>query len=135
MTTGTTTTTKEILDPTTLDGFIQLIKLYPWFFGILLVVLLVVCFYLYKKNKLKRVIIEVATKIIEDKKEDGLTVEIVVDDLIKKAIEKVKEKPDKYDGILLYFLNASWLRNYIIKVAKGVIKKITDQDPETTIQR
>ena len=135
MTTGATTTTKEISDPTTLDGFIQLIKLYPWVFGILLVVLLVVCFYLYKKNKLKHVIIEVATKIIEDKKEEGVTVEIVVDDLIKKAIAKVKEKPDKYDGILLYFLNASWLRNYIIKVAKSVIKKITDQDPETTIQR
>lgn len=130
-----TTTTEEILDPTTLDGFIQLIKLYPWVFAILLVILLGICFYLYKKNKLKHVIIEVATTIIEDKKEDGVTVEIVVDDLIKKAIEKVKEKPDKYDGILLYFLNASWLRNYIIKVAKSVIKKITDQDPETTIQR
>lgn len=102
----------------------------PLISGILIVLLLGIVIALIKQHKLKTVIRCIVKEIIDEQKAQGKTVEVMVDDMIAKAIAKVKNEPDKTDKYLLWILNSKWFRTYIISIAKKAIEFLTGDIPE-----
>lgn len=90
--------------------------------------------FIKKDMKLKAAIIKVVQEALTDAKDKGVTVEFVVDDIIKKVEIKIKAKPNTYDALLLYFIHAKWFRNQLIKTTTKIIEDImaenTDQISE-----
>lgn len=90
--------------------------------------------FIKKDMKLKAAIIKVVQEALTDAKDKGVTVEFVVDDIIKKVEIKIKAKPNSYDALLLYFIHAKWFRNQLIKTTTKIIEDImaenTDQISE-----
>lgn len=90
--------------------------------------------FIKKDMKLKAAIIKVVQEALIEAKDKGVTVEFVVDDIIKKAEIKIKAKPNSYDALLLYFIHAKWFRSKLIKITTKIIEDImaenTDQISE-----
>lgn len=121
----------EVVEFTTiLDDIKELVTTQPVLSGILIVVSLGVIFVLIKQRKLKSVIRCIVKEIIDEQKAQGKTVEVMVDDMIAKAIARVKAEPDKTDKYLLWILNSKWFRADIINIAKKAIEFLTGDTPE-----
>lgn len=115
---------------TILDDVRELITMQPVLSGILIIISLGVIFVLIKQRKLKTVIRCIVKEIIDEQKAQGKTIEVMVDDMIAKAIARVKNEPDKTDKYLLWILNSKWFRTYIINIAKKAIEFLTGDAPE-----
>lgn len=124
----------QISNGTELDVIIseaqQLVSDQPFITAVVIILLLAGIFVLIKQRKLKAVISGIVKDIIEEQKAQGKTIEIIVDDMISKAIAKVKEKPDKIDKYLLWVLNSKYFRGYLISLAKKAIELLTGDTPE-----
>lgn len=109
----------------------------PWFIGGVVVILLVIAYLVFveKNKRLKAVIIGILQEMIKDSYDKGIDVEFVVDDIIAKAIKKIKEKPDKWDGLLLYVVQAKWFRAKLISITKDLIEKIAQAEPEAELNK
>lgn len=81
-----------------------------------------------KDNKLKAVIKDIIVRIIKDAKDKGITVEIIVDDIIKKAEAKILEKPDKYDALLLYFVRAKWFKAKLTQIISKIFVEVMNEE-------
>lgn len=103
---------------------------------ILAILVLVLLYFLFikKDKRLKAVITEIVQDMIKDAYNKGVRVEFVVDDIIAKAVAKVKAKPDKYDSLLLWILNAKWFRNKLISIIKKRIEDIAQLEPGTEVK-
>lgn len=109
----------------------------PWFIGAVVVIVIAIVYLLFvkKDKRLKAVIISILQESIQDAYDKGMQVEFVVDDIIAKAIKKIKEKPDKWDGILLYVVQAKWFRNKLISITKTLIEKIAQAEPDAELTK
>lgn len=86
--------------------------------------------FIKKDMKLKAAIIKVVQEALTDAKDRGVTVEFVVDDIIKKAEIKIKAKPNSYDALLLYFIHAKWFRSSLIKTTTKIIEDIMAENTD-----
>ena len=86
--------------------------------------------FIKKDMKLKAVIIKVVQEALIEARDKGVTVEFVVDDIIKKAEIKIKAKPNSYDALLLYFIHAKWFRNKLIKITTKIIEDIMTENTD-----
>lgn len=97
---------------------------------VLLVLAAAYIIFIKKDMKLKAAIIKVVQEMLTEAKDNGVTVEFVVDDIIKKAEIKIKAKPDSYDTLLLYFIHAKWFRNKLIKITTKIIEDIMSENTD-----
>lgn len=97
---------------------------------VLLVLAAAYIIFIKKDMKLKAAIIKVVQEMLTEAKDKGVTVEFVVDDIIKKAEIKIKAKPDSYDALLLYFIHAKWFRNKLIKITTKIIEDIMSENAD-----
>ena len=109
----------------------------PLFIGVCVVLLISIVYLLFikKDKRLKALIISILQESIKDAYDKGMQVEFVVDDIIAKIIKKIKEKPDKWDGILLYVVQAKWFRNKLISIIKNLIEKIAQAEPDADLKK
>ena len=104
---------------------------------VLLVILVLVTLYMIfvkKDKKFKAVVTDIIRDMVKDAYNKGIQVEFIVDDIIAKADKKIREKPDKWDGILLYLIHAKWFRNKVIAIIKDKIQDIVDEEPGNTLE-
>lgn len=109
----------------------------PLFIGVCVVLLISIVYLLFikKDKRLKALIISILQESIKDAYDKGMQVEFVVDDIIAKIIKKIKEKPDKWDGISLYVVQAKWFRNKLISIIKNLIEKIAQAEPDADLKK
>lgn len=109
----------------------------PLFIGVCIVLLISIVYLLFvkKDKRLKALIISILQESIKDAYDKGMQVEFVVDDIIAKIIKKIKEKPDKWDGLLLYVVQAKWFRNKLISIIKNLIEKIAQAEPDADLKK
>lgn len=92
-------------------------------------VLVIIYFAYVKKEAAAKAVVETVVReylnIAQDK---GVTVEIFVDNLIARAVAKVKETPDKTDGLVLAFLQSKLTRNKMITIIKKAVAEIAGDD-------
>lgn len=100
----------------------------------IILILAVYMLFVKKDKKFKAIVTKILQDIINDAYQKGIEVEFIVDDIIAKAIKKVKEKPDKLDSLWLYVLNAKWFRNKLISIVKDQIEKIAQAEPDTVLE-
>lgn len=96
-------------------------------------VVLLVLFALYriivkKDNKVKAIIIKIVSDAIIDARRKGITVEIVVDDVLAKAEKKILEKPDPYDALLIRIIRCKWFRRKMIASTTKLIEQVVEKD-------
>lgn len=96
---------------------------------IVALVLVVIYFAYVKKEAAAKAVVEtVVREYLNIAQEKGVTVEIFVDNLIARAVKKVKETPDKTDGLVLAFLQSSLTRNKMISIIKKAVSDIAGDD-------
>lgn len=104
---------------------------------VLLAILVLVAIYMIfvkKDKRFKAVVTDIIRDMVKDAYNKGIQVEFIVDDIIAKADKKIREKPDKWDGILLYLIHAKWFRNKVIAIIKDKIQDIVDEEPGNTLE-
>lgn len=96
----------------------------------IVVLILVVIYFAYVKKEAaaKAVVETVVREYLNIAQEKGVTVEIFVDNLIARAVKKVKETPDKTDGLVLAFLQSNLTRNKMISIIKKAVSDIAGED-------
>lgn len=96
---------------------------------IVALILVVIYFAYVKKEAAAKAVVEtVVREYLNIAQEKGVTVEIFVDNLIARAVKKVKETPDKTDGLVLAFLQSSLTRNKMISIIKKAVSDIAGED-------
>lgn len=96
----------------------------------LIVIITLYMLFVKKDKRFKAVVTKIIKDIIKDAYDKGISVEIVVDDVIAKAIKKIKAEPDPWDGILCYVLQAKWFRNKVVQIVKDKIEEIAQSEPD-----
>lgn len=92
-------------------------------------VLVVIYFAYVKKEAAAKAVVEtVVREYLNIAQGKGVTVEIFVDNLIARAVAKVKETPDKTDGLVLAFLQSKLTRNKMISIIKKAVADIAGED-------
>lgn len=92
-------------------------------------VLVIIYFAYVKKEAAAKAVVEtVVREYLNIAQEKGVTVEIFVDNLIARAVAKVKETPDKTDGLVLAFLQSKLTRNKMIAIIKKAVADIAGDD-------
>lgn len=99
-----------------------------------LIILAVYMLFVKKDKRFKAVVTKILQGIIKDAYDKGIEVEFVVDDIIAKAIKKIKEKPDPWDGLLIWVLQAKWFRNKVISVVKDKIEEIAQAETDSVLE-
>lgn len=94
------------------------------------VIILAIIYFAYvKKEKMAEAIVKTVVKeYLDIAASKGVTVEIFVDNLIARAVKKVKETPDKTDALVLAFLQSSLTRNKMIEIIKKQVSEIAGND-------
>lgn len=100
----------------------------PGVVAIVFILVLVYFAYVKKQGAAKAVIEAVVREYLNIANEKGVTVEIFVDNLIARAIAKVKETPDKTDRLVLMFLESSFTRTKLIEMIKSAVAEIAGED-------
>ncbi len=100
-----------------------------------LIILALYMLFVKKDKRFKAVVTKILQGIIKDAYDKGIEVEFVVDDIIAKAIAKIKEKPDPWDGLLIWVLKAKWFRNKVISIVKDKIEEIAQADPDSVLEK
>lgn len=83
--------------------------------------------YVKKEAAAKAVVETIVREYLNIAQEKGVTVEIFVDNLIARAVKKVKETPDKTDNLVLAFLQSSLTRNKMIAIIKKAVIDIAGE--------
>lgn len=96
----------------------------------LVALILVIIYFAYVKKEAaaKAVVETVVREYLNIAQEKGVTVEIFVDNLIARAVKKVKETPDKTDGLVLAFLQSKLTRNKMVSIIKKSVVDIAGED-------
>lgn len=98
---------------------------------IAIIILIVgVIYYAYvKKSKVAEAVVKtVVQEYLNIAQTKGVTVEIFVDNLIARAVKKVKETPDKTDTLVLAFLQSSLTRNKLIEIIKKQVAAVAGDE-------
>ena len=100
---------------------------------VLFVILAVYMLYIKKNKRFKEIVRNVIRDMILDAYNKGVRVEIIVDDIILKAVNKIKEKPDPWDGLLIYIITAKWFREKVISIIKGLVSEVAQIEPDSDV--
>lgn len=97
------------------------------YFLIALIIFLLYLIYAKKNSKVKDAVKTVLIELAAQAKEEGVTVEVLVDMFILKVRASVTAKPDKWDFIALFILDSALLRTRLLKTIQKLSEEISEE--------